>query len=409
MAKSKKIQAVKLSEIDVHMSRNVREQSEESYNDPAMRDSLALVGQQTIAKLLKLPNGRYEPIQGNRRVFNLKILADAGVLDPKTAKRDADGNILRDDAGKPVGARVFETLESEVYEGLSERERMELVFDHGNIRSLNKAELFYALEMLFSAGNSEKEVVIMSYGLLAHHYPPSRQVKDTSSDGGQDALEYYRGVVQTAKDAWRSPIVVRDSWVTKLKTGRAWPIKKEMTQAFAIYKKECDEDKTGKLNRHNPGPKFREFWTGIVNKHEAAAAKGEKRAKSSASMNHQQIADKVGVCDSRILKAALKIVLRQISEDKLPVLDAGLVKWANGDIDAKGMDAVLDSVFESDESDDVMEPVTVPNAGAAANVAADKLPDESQVDAEEAAAEETNVSETDTDATGTENGDDAAV
>lgn len=349
MAKSKKIQNVSLELIDVHMARNVREPQAESYDDPGMRDSLALVGQQTIAKLLKLANGRYEPIQGNRRVFNMKILATAGVLDPKTAKRDGDGNIIRDNSGKPTGAKVFESLEAEVYEGLSERERMELVFDHGSIRSLNKAELFYALEMLFSAGYTEKEVVIMSFGLLQHHYPPSRQVKDTGSDGGTDALEYYRGVVQTAKDAWRSPVVVRDSWVTKLKTGRAWPIKKEMTQAYAIFKKEVDDDKTGKLNRQNPGPKFREYWAQVVNKHKAAEATGEKRGKSSAMMNHMQVADKIGVCDSRALKAALKIILRQISEDKLPVLDTGLVKLAAGQITPAEFDAILDNVFEAEE------------------------------------------------------------
>lgn len=351
MAKSKKLQSVALNLIDVHMARNVREQDEVSYDDPAMRDSLALVGQQTIAKLLRLPNGRLEPIQGNRRVFNLQKLAAAGVLDPKTAKRDAEGNILRDDSGKPIGAKVFESIEAEVYEGLSERERMELVFDQGHIRSLNKVELYYALKMLFSAGYTEKEVVIMSFGLLQHHYPPSRQVKDTATDGGQDALEYYRGVVQTAKDAWRSPVVVDEAWITKLKTGRGWPIKKEMTQGYAIFKKELDEDKSGKISRQNPGPKFKEFWNGVVNKHAAAEAKGEKRGKSSAAMNHQQIADKVGVCDSRAIKAVLKIVLRQISEDKLPVLDTAMVKLAAGEITPKDFDAILDTVFEADESD----------------------------------------------------------
>lgn len=379
MAKQKKIQSVALNLVDVHMDRNVRERDEVSYDDPAMRDSLALVGQQTIAKLLKLPNGRFEPIQGNRRVFNLKKLAEAGVLDPKTAKRDADGNIVRDDSGKPVGAKVFDSIEAEVYEGLSERERMELVFDQGHVRSLNKAELFYALEMLFNAGYTEKEVVIMSFGLLQHHYPPSRQVKDTASDGGQDALEYYRGVVQTAKDAWRSPIVVRDSWVTKLKVGRAWPIKKEMTQAYAIFKKEMDDDKTGKINRQNPGPKFREFWNGVVNKHSAAEAKGEKRAKSSAAMNHQQIADKKSVVDARELKCLIDIVLRRIPEDQLAVLDTACVKRAAGEISNEQFQSVLDNIFSTMEDSDTTvkdeEPATKP-----AN--------ESEVTADDAAAED---------------------
>lgn len=354
--KSKKIMLVPLDEIELHMDRNVREQSDASYNDPAMRDSLALVGQQTIAKLLKLPSGRYEPIQGSRRTFNLKVLRDAKVLDPKTARRDVDGNVIRDGEGKPVGAKVFESLEAEVYEGLSERERLELLIDHGSIRTLNKAELFYALEMLFSAGYSEKEVVIMSHGLLAMHYPPSRAVKDPSTDGGQDVLEYFRGVIQTNKDAWRSPVVARDAWVTKLKSGRSWPIKKELTQGYSIFKKEQDEDKTGRINRQNPGPKFLEYWNTLTDKHMKAVESGEKRGKSSAMMNHQQLSDRIGTTDSRILKACEKIILRQIPEDQLAVLDAGCVKLMTGEITPTQMDAILDSIFSADTSDSTPPP-----------------------------------------------------
>lgn len=351
MAKSKKIQNVLLSDIVISYDRNVREHADASYDDPAMRDSLALVGQQTIAKLLKLQNGTYEPIQGNRRVYNLKKLAEAKVLDPKTAKRDSDGNIVRDDDGKPVGAKPFDSIEAEVYEGLSERERLELLVDHGNVRSLNKAELFYAGEMFFSVGYSEKDVVIMTYGLLQMHYPPSRNITEMSKDGGTDALEYYRGVVQTMKDAYRAPVAARDAWVVKLKTGRSWPIKNELTQGYKLFRDEMNADKTGKISRQNPGPKFTEFWNKVVAKHEAAVASGEKRGKSSAMMNNKQVIERVATCDSRALKAAFKIVLRQISEDKLPLLDAGLVKLAAGEINGQQFDSILDSVFEADTSD----------------------------------------------------------
>ncbi len=347
--KSKKISNVALDSIVIAFDRNVREQNVESYEDPGMQDSLAMIGQQTIGKLLKRADGTHEPIQGNRRAWNLKKLREKGVLDPKTAKRDENGNILRDDKGRPIGAKVFEFMEAEVYEGLSERERVELLFDTGSTRSLNKAELFYAIEFLFDAGYSEKEVVIQGFGLLKQHYPPSRNIKETTTDGGQDAFEYFRGVVQTLKDAWRSPVVVRDAWVDKLKTGRKWPIKSDMVQAYKTFSDEMKADKTGKINRRNPGPKFTEYWDKLVAKNTKAEASGEKRGKASSIMNRTQIEDRLGTLDSRALKALVKMILRELPEDQMPVLDAAMVQFEAGKLEVVQLGNVLDAIFASGE------------------------------------------------------------
>lgn len=370
MAKVAKIQRIPLQNVVVKMDRNVREETETTYDDPTMRDSLAMIGQQTIAKLLKIGPDLYEPIQGNRRVYNLKKLAEEGVIDPKTAKRDPEtGVVLRElDAegkptGKPIGGRVFDSIEAEVYEGLSERERVELLVDHGSIRSLNKPELQRAAEFMFSVGYSEKEVAVQLGNLLHTHYPPSRKIVEASKDGGNDLLNYYRGVIQTMKEVYRSPIVLHDSWMDKLRTGRAWPLKSEMSQGCDIFKKELDADKTGRLSRQNPGPKFLEFWQGVVEKHQKAEASGEKRAKASSMMNHSQITDKV--IDSRTLKAFRFIIFRSIPEDQLPFLDAAVVKFEAGEISKDEYSTALDAVFATLQQPETKSEETKPQTEAA--------------------------------------------
>ena len=97
--------------------------------------------------------------------------------------------------------------------------RMELVFDQGHVRSLNKAELFYALEMLFNAGYTEKEVVIMSFGLLQHHGAvhhvkslrrDRRHVALTGDELGIGHVEQAEKIGHDTADDWQVGAAVRD-------------------------------------------------------------------------------------------------------------------------------------------------------------------------------------------------------
>lgn len=327
--KNPKLMNVELDLVDVPQNRNVRESVAESYDSPNMRESLATFGQQTTAKLLKHPNGRFEPVQGFRRAFNMKILKDQGIIDPTTAKRDDEGKILVDDAGHPIGGRPFSTIRAEVYEGLSELERIDLVIDHGDVRQLNQVELQTSFEELFRVGRNERETVVKLKSLIEQYYPPSRKIKDAVDDNGADLLKHYRMVVQLAKRVWKAPVVLRDAYLKRLRKQQAWPTNSEIIQLFSTYEKEQSHDGTGTINRMNPGPDFRGEWDDLVSAKTSAGAEG-KRPKSKSMMGHEDVKGLYGTTDSRILKGFNLVVRRLISHEKLPLLDVLCVELEKG-------------------------------------------------------------------------------
>jgi hypothetical protein len=374
MTKPKKMQ-VSLDLIDIKFERNVRERNVETFRDHAMQRSLSAVGQLVTAKLLKLPTGRFETIQGMKRAFNMKELQTAGIIDPKTAERNEDGSVKVDDTGKPVGGKVFNVIDAEVYEGISERERVELMNDHGTIKGLNKVELQYAAESMFDVGMTEKEASIALGYLLEHHYPATRKIKPIydvlgadgsvieKGDKGVDHGEYYRGVVQVFKDVYRSPTVVRDAYIRKLKEKLNWPLKKEIQEAAKIYLKEISNDNTGKLNQQNPGPLFNAYWDKVLKAHSTIDDDGNviednSRGKTAAMMSRSEITDRLAVLGSRTLKAYSRIILRDqnIGLDQLKVLDTGCQRLEKGEITPAEYEDILAAVFNDNAPADKPAP-----------------------------------------------------
>jgi hypothetical protein len=316
MGKLHKNVQVKLSEIVNDRSRNVRENDAATYNVQELKDDLALRGQITTAlfERQKLADGKvvYYPLQGFLRTTAIMELAEAKVIDPNTVKRDEKGDPI------PGTGKVFSTINADVWEDLTERERISLLADHGQRRGLTRAELFYTFERFFAAGFSEKECVVYNKSLLLEHFPPNKTIEKTD-----DAIfQYYRGVIQTNKAAANAPILLRNAWVEKLKGLHSWPTKAELADGAKIFNKALDSDKTGTINRENPGPDFMEFWGRLTTAASTAAAEGNKpKPVSMASRN--QIEEMQKTCSSRCLKAMTSIILNdgKVERSKLATLD----------------------------------------------------------------------------------------
>ena len=343
-----KDQKIALDKIVIDHARNVRD--EVAYKPAelqALKDDLAFRGQQVVAVLEKRADGKYEPLQGFLRATALTDLAKEGKIDPLTMKLDSDGN--------PVAGtgKVFGTINAVVYEDLNDKERISLLFDHSQRRGLSRAETQLALEKLFTALYPEIDVVIMTRNLLEQWYPPTRAIKklkdsdgrDTDRDDPNDLLNYFRGVIQTAKIAWRAPVLLRDAWLEKLREHQKWPRKSELLEGAKIYDNECKADITMKFSREKPGPKFMEWWDRFAKASKEAEEKGETRGKTTSMLTRSQIEDCQKVADSRIIKALLSIVLNngRVDREKLGVLDTLLKNVEAGFTPDESK--ILDSVF----------------------------------------------------------------
>lgn len=307
-----KVVRVPLSKVVIDRTRNVRE--DQAYTVTALKADLALRGQQDPAVVEKIGD-EFFPIKGFLRSTALMELMNEKKIDPQTMKFDEKTGEPVPNTGKP-----FESIDAIVYEGLTDRERIELLLDHGQRRGLNRVELQNAFERSFGAGYSEKEIAVILYGLLEQLYIPNK----TIGTSAEEKLAYYRGVIQTAKEAWRSPTVLHTAWVEKLKGVHAWPTKAELFEMSKLFQKEAESNVT--YNKSNPGPKFMERWNAYLKKQADAAADGEKRSKSDSMMNRSQLEDAGKACDSFCLKIHGKIITRELSQDKLALLDKEMVE-----------------------------------------------------------------------------------
>lgn len=319
MAKLQKNLKINVKDIVIDRTRNIREQDDSTYRVDALMEDISLRGQLEPVTLERVKEGdtvKYYPIRGFLRSTAITALALAGVIDPTTAKRDDKGEII------PGTGNVFEFVKAEVYEELTERERANLLVDIGQRRGLTKVELHFAMERLFAAMYSEKEVAVLCRSMLEQWYNPGNKIEEPVTP--EKLLNYFRGVIQTAKEAWRGPKLMRDAWVAKLRGTQSWPTKAEMMDGVKIYKKAVDEDKTGRINRDEPGEKFMEFWTRLTTEQANAARGNAPKPVSMASRG--QVEDMQKVCDSRIIKTILSIVLNdgKVDRGKLPNLDAFL-------------------------------------------------------------------------------------
>lgn len=357
-AKNTKVVSIPLDNVRVNFDRNfARERNEQTYNDPNLRQDFAARGQITPAMLLEIGKDTesgepiYEPMQGNRRAWNLKKAKELGIEDPSTCKVDDKGNPI---AGT---GKVFNTIKAVVFKGLSERERVEIMADHGNVRGLSRAELQLFIEGLFDVGYTEKDVARLAGNLLLHHYPPKRELKSFDEDKGADFLSNYRGVIQAAKNRWRSPKLLHEQAMQVLRGKQNWPTKAEISEGLKVFETEVDADRTGKLDRETPGPKFIAWFEKLLKAKnpsgEDGGATGNGKPRPISMMNRAQLEELLKVTDSRLLKFMINVILRdeRVQADKLPIVAKLGKKAERGEAWTAEDQEVFDECWNTEPSD----------------------------------------------------------
>lgn len=304
-------------ENDVMGRRNVRV-STAALESVSLQNDLATFGQQVPADMELVRHGDkeiYIPIRGHRRAWNLKRLAERGIIDPSTCKKDENGRPILE-TGKP-----FTHMQAWVYENLTPLERAEMLTDHSQVRGLDKVELFNSFCMLFDVRMSEREITVKLFDLLLNYYPPSRKVTKPEEDHGKDALANYKGVVQTMKAAWRAPKPLQEAYIDKLRGEHgSWPTNSEIAKYCDIYETEREKN-PGSIDRENPGPIFMEAWNAYVKKQAEAVAQGKTRGKSESMMSRQSLEDVNKTTDSALFRYYNMFVRREVDPATFPVAD----------------------------------------------------------------------------------------
>lgn len=295
---------IPLAEVVVDRTRNVREALDANYDIEPLLNDIIFRGQQDPVTLEKIGDVYY-PIKGFRRATAMQEAAKRGLVFGESA---------------PNAGKAVDHVLAIVYEGLSERERTELLLDHGQRRGLNAVELFNAFCRAFAAGYKEVEIVTLLFALLEIHFPPSRKIGEnlTGNELARARLDYYKGVLQVAKRAYEAPEVLREAYMKKLRGEQKWPTNAELTDLHGIHSKELASDPT--LSRTNPGPKFLQKWAEYVKVKTETAGNGS-RPKSAAMRNRTQVEDSLKILESLICKGLQKIQLGEIPVDQLPVVD----------------------------------------------------------------------------------------
>jgi len=312
---------IPIAKVEIDPTKNVREPNVETWAIPQLAESLALEGQSTPCILQKIGE-KYLPWQGFRRCSAVKYNAERGVIDPMT--------------GKPF----TEVLAFVINEELSIKDQFALLLDAGNTRLLNKVEVFYAAEKARQVWSTEAQIAIALRGLLDSQFP----VKDPSVlENPEEYANYRKGVVQNLLTAAKSPVVLRDAYVEKLRGKQKWPSERDVRKLEKDFRTEMEADKTNKISRQKPGKEFMKTWNAYVADQKAAATNGSK-PKAVAMMNGDEVQTAKNACDSRILKTVMAIVKRQIPQEHLPKLDALLVDIEAGKADVTNITKILDEI-----------------------------------------------------------------
>lgn len=327
---------IELAKIRQAWELNPRKQDEASYTDDALMSDLLEHGQLEDGILEQMDDGTFVALRGNRRIWNLQRAASMGLkYNPELPT---------------IGDKIPTTVRAKVFKGLTPIERAMLRLDHGNIRRLSKAELFFAVEIAFRAGCTEKSLATLLFGLLSQHYPPPAG-KDLSTP--ESKLNYYRGVIQTMRAVYNAPTLLRDQYVRKLDGQSQWPKKSELLELLKLHNEDSDpvNDKLGKVSQANPGPRFMAKWRQVVTENAKAAENGEARAKSVSMMSRKEVADLGKGATSRIVKIISRMILRDSGTDvsELPNLDKRLAEMESNHPDKEAFNAYLDGLFAGKE------------------------------------------------------------
>ena len=339
--KKPKLINVPVRSITNDKTRNVRELLDSAYDREPLIQDLQLRGQQDPATLEKIGDVLY-PLKGFRRVEAFQVADERG---------------LKYDATAPQAGKPMDHILAYVYEDLSERERTELLLDHGQRRGLNKVELFNAIVRAFTAGYSEKDVVTLLWTLLEAHYPPDRKVGEGLEGDklAQARLENRKGVLQIAKRVMESPTVLSDAYYKRLRGEQKWPTNSEIIDLAGIHATEMKENPL--LSRNKPGPKFLGKFESV--RKARTESTGTTAPKSAAMRNRTQVEDSLKTLECPITKALQKIQLGEIPVDRLPVLDKILSKfWDGGTITEEDKTEVLS--WFARPTDETTPPATSP-------------------------------------------------
>lgn len=328
-ATATKPQRVPVANVVIDPKMNVREPDVTTWDVPGIAADMALDGQKEPALLHKVGD-KYFPARGFRRCSGVKYNAENGIIDPTTNK-------------------VFETvLAFVINDELTERERWALVLDGGNTRGLNKAELFYAVEQADRIWDTDAQISVAMKGLLDQHYPmPTKKLEEMGKLSPVDADRFYadyrRGAIGNLLNAARSPVVVRDACVEKIKQNQNWPNDAEVRTLLKKYRELLDADKSKKINRVSPGTEFMQVWAEFVAKKKADVDAGRK-PKSTAAMSGEDMGKVAEKCDSRFVKVTIAILRREISQEHLPTVDGLGVDMESGKATPEQIESVLDSI-----------------------------------------------------------------
>jgi len=123
----------------------------DSYDLPSMKEQILAIGRVTDSIVVEPhpdQKGKYRVLKGNRRTLAAQELID----DPNLAQGVHE---------------AISKLEADVHEGLSDRERLSLVYDHGQQNQLTRAEIVVAVWKLSRNTWTEREIAVAMYQALA--------------------------------------------------------------------------------------------------------------------------------------------------------------------------------------------------------------------------------------------------
>lgn len=333
-----KVETRTLADFDVDRTpgrENVRDEA--AYTSDSLHNlkaDLLMQGQTDAILSYTKPNGKLGIVRGFRRFTALEMAATAG--------ETYQGGLF---AGEVVNKVRVAILPS----NLTEAERTVLMFDHSQRRSLNKAELQRSVEKCLYAQEKEIDIVVLFGDLFDLFYPPKREIVAVNVDGGKDRLNYHKGTLQTMKRAWASPTKLHDLWMKKLSGEGGFPSKSNMETLADIHIKEQANDKTGKINRDNPGPLFEEKWAALLKLAEDAKNTPNAPKPSISMRNREQTVAAKDSASSRVLKVAMMIQLGDIPIGQWHVLDLAMVDVERGGT-VENLIAVLDSMTKAETS-----------------------------------------------------------
>lgn len=141
--KRSNLKKVKLSEIKVNRTLNFRK----NYDLPSMIEQITDAGR--ILEPVHIEDNM-EVLKGNRRISAAQVI----VADPKSPQDLVE---------------ALKNIDVFIYSELTDRERTEIILDHGSQKSLGYEEIVEALWRLQHEGFSGREIMVLMYQLLAKY------------------------------------------------------------------------------------------------------------------------------------------------------------------------------------------------------------------------------------------------